>query len=311
MKWSRRIGHSCLGAGVLLAVAWGQLQAQTGPFLWKIEGQSPSYLFGTIHLPDKRVTRLPAPVERAFQSSDAVFTEVPLDAASMTGQIASMMLPGQQTLSHILPADLLERSEKALQDVNPALTLQPLQRFKVWALATMLTVLDQQLKNPGQLPLDARLYQRAESENKTLGSLETPQEQMDIFDSMRQDEQVKMLRDTLDFIDDAKARGQSVSEEMIQWYLKGDIQAFGEFLMSYVTEDAFYDALFERLLHDRNRLMADRIASEIAQHPGRGHFFAVGAGHFWGETAIQRLLRAKGLKVERVGNQVIPYGRDH
>ncbi len=34
------------------------------PFLWKIEGEVDSYLYGTIHVPDKRVTTLPKVVRR-------------------------------------------------------------------------------------------------------------------------------------------------------------------------------------------------------------------------------------------------------
>ena len=36
------------------------------PFLWRIEGPVPSYLYGTIHVPDAQVTNLPPAVEQAF-----------------------------------------------------------------------------------------------------------------------------------------------------------------------------------------------------------------------------------------------------
>src|SRR5687767_1251819 len=64
------------------------------PFLWRIEGPVPSYLYGTIHVPDAQVTVLPPAVEKAFASSAAVFTEIPMDGALQIGMMGKMMLPG-------------------------------------------------------------------------------------------------------------------------------------------------------------------------------------------------------------------------
>ena len=40
--------------------------ASKGPFLWLVEGRTPLYLFGTIHVPDDRVLALPPSVMKAF-----------------------------------------------------------------------------------------------------------------------------------------------------------------------------------------------------------------------------------------------------
>ena len=48
------------------------------PFLWRIETPVPSYLFGTIHLPDDRVTTLPTVVQQVLDSIDALYTEIPM-----------------------------------------------------------------------------------------------------------------------------------------------------------------------------------------------------------------------------------------
>ena len=56
----------------------------------------------------------------------------------------------------------------------------------------------------------------------------------------------------------------------------------------------------EALLTVRNRRMADRIAAMLKK-PGAGpRFFAIGAGHLYGETGVVRLLQDAGLAVERV-----------
>ena len=270
------------------------------PFLWEIEGSKPSYLFGTIHLPDPRVTTFHSSVEHAFDKSDYVYTEIPLDTQDLLTQVSYLMLEGDTTLVDIVPVDLLQRAENQLQKINPALTIEPFLKFKVWALATSLPLLEQQLSNPGAVPLDAQIYQRAQAEGKGVGGLETMQEQMHYFDSLTQDEELKMLRDTVEFMEQADASGTPISEEFVSFYIKGDIDSFSGLMVKYVKEDEFSKEFMKKILHDRNYLLADRIAAKIKNNTNDTYFFAVGAGHFGGETGIQHLLRQKGIDVIRV-----------
>jgi uncharacterized protein YbaP (TraB family) len=274
-------------------------QPEGQPFLWKIKGEETSYLFGTVHLPDPRIAQFPAPVERAFEDSQAVYTEIPLDSASLMAQLTHLMLPGSTTLRDVVPPDLLQRTEEALRRVNSALTVAPFLKFKVWAVATMVSVLEKQMENPGALPMDARLYQRAEKEGKTVGSLETVEEQVRIFDSLSEEEQVKMLQDTLDFLDEYEAKGLDMADQLIEWYLRGNLAEFGELMVSYVRKDAFYEDFLDKVLTKRNYLMAERIGDILREHPRRSHFFAVGAGHYWGPTGLQNLLAKQGFTVTR------------
>ncbi len=275
--------------------------AAENPFLWKIEGTRPSYLFGTIHFPDPRVTTLPDSVETAFRNSQVVYTEIPLDRATMVAQVSKLMLPGDQTLLDIVPPELISRTEKYMKGINPALTIEPFTKFKVLALALSLSSLEQQVNNPGKLALDAQLYQRAQQQGKKVAGLETVEEQIAIFDNLNQKEQIKMLKDTLDFIDDAKEKGVNIPEQFIAWYTKGDIDAFGNLLMQYVKKDRFYDTFLQKVLYKRNQLMAERIVKIIQTNPDNSHFFAIGAGHFWGKSAIQNYLAKQGLEIKRMG----------
>ena len=76
-RWPGRRALAALALGAwLLASACGQ---EPKPFLWRIEAEPPSYLFGTVHVPDARVTTLPVIVRRSFRASDVLVTEIPLD----------------------------------------------------------------------------------------------------------------------------------------------------------------------------------------------------------------------------------------
>ena len=287
---------------LILAQSAGFVQGQSQglPFLWEIGGPRTSYLFGTVHLPDRRVENLPVSVNRAFEASESVFTEILLDTSSLMAQVSQLMLSGPRTLRQILPPDLLQRTQRALQQINSALTIEPFVRFKVWAVAAMVPVLEKQLQNPGVLPMDAQLYQQAQEQGKKVGSLETIEEQVRILDSLSEQEQVMMLRDTLDFLDEYRAKGIDMTDELIDWYVRGDLSEFGELMVGYVGEGAFYEKFLDKVLYQRNYLMADRIEALLKENPNRSHFFAVGAGHYWGETGVQNLLAEKGFEIRRV-----------
>ncbi len=270
------------------------------PFLWKIETKQPSYLFGTIHLPDERVTTLHPSVETAFAESEYVYTEIPLDTKDMLSQVKYLLLEGDTTLYDIVPADLIQRSEQQIKEINPALTIEPFAKFKVWALATSLPLLEQQLKNPGVMALDAQLYQRASNEGKGVGGIETMQEQMQYFEALSQKEEIKMLRDTIEFMEQADTDGTPIAEEFIKFYTQGDIEEFSDLMIKYVKEDEFSREFIQKILHDRNFIMADRIEKKLKKNPSRSYFFAVGAGHFGGDTGVQKLLMKKGFKIKRI-----------
>jgi uncharacterized protein YbaP (TraB family) len=79
------------------------------PFLWRIDGETPSYLYGTIHLPDDRVLALPDVVREAIESSDGLYTEIPMELSEQLKAASKIMLPGMTTLSDKLPEDLHDR----------------------------------------------------------------------------------------------------------------------------------------------------------------------------------------------------------
>ncbi len=59
--------------------------------------------------------------------------------------------------------------------------------------------------------------------------------------------------------------------------------------------------LMKRLFHDRNQIMAERIAKKIKDSPTKSFFFAVGSGHMPGPDGIVERLRKAGFKVKRLG----------
>jgi uncharacterized protein len=285
-------------------------QQVKAPFLWRIEGPVPSYLYGTIHVPDPQVTNLPPAVEQAFKSSTAVFTEIPMDGALQLGMMSKMMLPGDQSLSQVLGPELYARLSDTIQRSLPKDSPGPLGaamtamlgRMKPWAAMMQLTMIEFMPDMlAGSKPLDTMLFDRAKSEGKETGGLETIDEQLSVFEVLTMDEQVKMLKLTLDTMDEAHKAGRSPSRELIDGYLTGDLDKLAAMSNdSMKGEPELQKKFMARALDSRNQVMVDRLLVKRAERPAKVCFFAVGTLHYAGAEGIIALLEKKGLKVTRV-----------
>lgn len=304
----RRRRRYSIGILTALLACWIPAQAADRiekPFLWRIKATpdaKPSYLFGTIHLSRPEVTDLPTRVQTAMHAVDAIYTEIPMDPATLVQMTPRMFLPQGQTLSELMPEDLREQSVAAVRTINPELTLAAFDRMKIWAFAAGLVMLEDQFKHPGILAQDMVIFQRGALDGKDVGGLETVDEQLAIFEDLTTDQQLEMLRDTLRQIAELRAKGESPSQVLVDLYLAGDIDALGAEMDRYFDSESELSAqLMERLLTRRNRLMAERILEKLRADNPKTYFFAVGAAHCYGETGIPDLLRATGVEVIRIG----------
>jgi uncharacterized protein YbaP (TraB family) len=298
--------------GILLVGLVGAIYASPTekPFLWRIEGPVPSYLYGTVHVPDQRVLELPEVVRRAFEVSDVFTAEIPLDATTQQSMMSKVTLPPGQNFRAIVGEELFARVvrviRKTLGNAAPpeaadllAMTFAPM---KPWAVMSQLELLEFFPDiTAGRQPLDATLYAMAEKNGKELGALETLDEQIAVFDGFTREEQVRMLVSSLDDIEKPRPTGVSATQELVGLYLAGDLNRLAaEINKQYPQDELLNKKLMTRLLHQRNTNMAARIAELCARKPARSYFFAVGAMHYAGDTGIISQLTKKGLKITRL-----------
>jgi uncharacterized protein YbaP (TraB family) len=276
------------------------------PYLWKItraDGSgAPSWLFGTIHLQRPDVAALAPAVRDAVDKADAVYTELPMDTETLLGLTPKLMIPGGKTLGDLLGAQLTADLTAELKSINPSLTLEPLEHLKPWAVAASLIELDDQLKYPGVLPLDIVLFQRAAMAGKEVGGLETPDEQLAIFEDLTAAEQVALLRDTITQLRAVRATGRTPSDILSELYLTGDLDKLVEEIMKWdaaSSDPKFTERLMERLLYRRNDLMAGRIEKKLREHPEKSFLFAVGAAHLQGPRGLLAALEKAGYRLTR------------
>jgi len=275
------------------------------PFLWKIEGaKAPSWIFGTIHLARPDVATPPAAVQAALDRADAVYTEIPMDSATILEISPHLMLPAGKTLSGILGPKLTaalkaEFTRSGDSNVPAAMWTQ----LRPWAAAVSLLELDDAVRFPGTLALDLTIFQNAAAAGKTVGGLETPTEQLSIFDDLTDAEQSALVEDTLAQLHDARTSGTNLSDRLAALYLAGDLDTLVTELNKIDTagnHPALSAKLLDRLLYQRNVRMTQRIVQKLRAQSGTSFFFALGAAHLQGPRGVLTALEKAGFHLERV-----------
>jgi len=270
--------------------------------LWKVSGKGTkktSYLFGTMHVPDKRVLDLPGPVKQAIKDADALYCELALEPSLQMKAMQHMMLPADKTLAGIIGQDQVDRATKML--AARGLPIQPFLRMKPWAFTSQLTQLEflTELQS-GIQPLDSMLYNQAKQAGKEVGGLEKLEDQMAVFDSLSEKAQKEMAKASLDQLEKAAKSGEKSTERLIKTYLKGDLDEMQKIAKEEEGDDAEAKAFMKKLLDDRNVTMTAEIKKHLTKSPDKTYFFAVGSLHYPGKKGILALLKAEGYTVERV-----------
>jgi hypothetical protein len=277
------------------AVAWK-------PFLYKVSGTKPSYLFGTIHVPDDRLAMPAQSLKDAFHEAEEVVTELPLDDTSPAHAMQLAGMPAGKTLTSELPKPVYDRLKKVLNDKGLGMAMPMMEKMKVWAVAIQIGLLDhlQELMG-GKKPIDVVLHDRAKELGKKTSGLETEAEQLTVFDTLSKDEQSRFLEEALDERDADLAAHRDSFSTLMNLYLAGaEAPLLTELNAGFDLKKPLDQKIMKRLITDRNKVMTDRIAAKLKTSPGHTYLFAVGSAHLLGDDGIVSQLKKKGLTVERV-----------
>jgi uncharacterized protein YbaP (TraB family) len=304
----------CGALASLLLLSFGQplhgeeeLKHPVKPLLWEISGNGlsePSYLFGTIHLGDPRLTTLHPAAQKAFDSADSVWTEVLLDQASQMAIMPMLIRKDGESLNESIGGELAKRLNEELKLINPALDSKGLQSLTTWAVAMTLPVLPEQMD--GRKSLDQELWDAATRDGKKTGAIETLKSQMDLFANLSEEEQVIVLSETMRVLKKDRDEGRNSIATLKEAYISGEVGKVTEEMDRGFAEmaDSEHKELGERMiksfLTDRDKSMAESIAEKLKKESYTVHFFAAGAAHFSSETSIRSHLEKAGYEITRI-----------
>jgi len=265
-------------------------QKYTHGLLWRIEtaGAPPSYLFGTLHSDDPRVTDLPAPVKTAFDGARSFTMELIADAGALAAITKLMFFDDGRTLPALLGDALYAETQRVLK--QEGLPHQGIERQKPWAVVMMLSA----PRPRTGVFLDLLLQAQAGAQAKPTYGLETVDEQLAAFNDLPMADQVTLLKETLRL----QAHARAELEELTRAYVARDLGRIMAVAERNRPADArVHDALMTQLITQRNHRMVERLRTRLAEGNG---FIAVGAAHLPGADGMLYLLERNGYRVSRV-----------
>jgi uncharacterized protein YbaP (TraB family) len=273
--------------------AYAQASEYDMGLLWRVEkpGAAPSYLFGTIHLADKRVTTLPDAVRKQFDAAKSFTMEVAPDQSNIAALAARMVYLDGRDLPGVAGEELFRKIVPLAADLG--LPAEMARLFKPWAMVLLLQMPQQQAEDV----LDFTLQRLASQQGKPLNYLESVDEQVAAFEDMPEAEQIALLRHSVETHRELKSQ----TEQLLQAYLQRDLGSMWQISEAEIAGRPDLKPLKQlfdqRLLYDRNARMIERMQPQLKAGEA---FIAVGALHLHGEKGLLSLLARDGYRVSRV-----------
>ncbi len=263
-------------------------QATEKGLFWKMESPTGivSYLFGTMHTDDNRITDFSPSVIEALNSVDTFIMETKPD-----NQDPNVLLMQDASLREMLTEQEFDQVRE-LADFH-VMHLEAALRMKPWLLAVIFD-----LPKP-QTPFaqDNLLMAKSEDLSKDIEGLETSKVHFGVMDDFSREEQLVMLRAVLKR---TQAQKEADFERLMMAYLDGDsdkISTLDEKITSGMLPKEIWAKMRTKLLDERNVVMAERSIQVANEKPV---FVAVGASHLAGKTGLINAFKKAGFKLSRV-----------
>lgn len=268
---------------------------------WKIEidGAAPSYMLGTVHLTDERVTTLKPVIKNALTSSKRIVLEIAdLSEAAVNKVMFSalnlLMFTGKKRLD-----PLLTKEEFAV--VRAVITSAGMpgdmaKQLKPWFATTMMALssCERARGAAGVQALDQQLITEAKKLGLEVLGVETIKEQFMSMASIPMPDQLEMLKSTIKYY----KRTQDLLETMIGIYQRRQMGIAWPLQLKLAEKAGAditrFESFRQLLIIKRNLRMRDRVIAHLKKG---STFFAIGALHLPGKEGLVALLRQSGFKV--------------
>ncbi|MDD4216863.1 MAG: TraB/GumN family protein [Bacteroidales bacterium] len=258
--------------------------------LWKVTGKkikSPCYLYGTIHIQDKKVFAFDQTVTTAFDECDAFAMEILMDDID-PNEIKTAMFMEKKTIKEFLTDEQYNILDSIVKE-KTGTGMFMYNKMKPFFLSSQLMQMG--LKQDMEMPLDLYFLDKARKAGKSCYGVEKFMNQINAIDAINIQDQVDMLYEGL--TDTSSVNSDVQFEELVQAYLNFDMIK----LFDVSNDTALPKEFNKAFLVDRNIGMAKNFI-KIAKKESL--FCAVGAAHLPGEKGVIELLRKKGYAVEPI-----------
>ena len=262
--------------------------------LWRVSrtGVADSFVLGTIHIADPRVSMIPPPVDEALARARDLAMEIVPGPVSDPRLFELEEFDDGRRLEPLIGSEAFAqvREELIAKDV-PARVID---RLKPWA--AMMKLARSPPSGDG-ISLDERLFAAARTRRMRVWSLEGVEEQIASFDAIPMDSQVALLKHVLAY----REAHAATLEPTIDAWLRGDLSALARISeragRNFPDMSRHFGQLTKHIVHNRTILMHHRLFLPLR---GGRVFVAVGAMHLHGDRGLLAILKKDGYRITRV-----------
>ncbi len=299
MKLIRRLASFLLvpallgGTGALAQTAAPLPDAE--PAMWVVKDEDTTiYMFGTFHALDGKRDWFNDEVRDAFDASQEVVLEIvtpdnPADLLPALKKYAFSAEGAPSLTSKLSPEGQKRLAAMLAKSKMPA---NALDRFKPFFASLTLTTL--QFGSMGivaEQGAEAVIKQATKNSGKSLGAVETVDQQFAMLDALSEKEQMRLLEDMLK---DDGTIAKEITTMLDAWH-RGDAKVVAEAIQK---SDKDSPDLYRVMFTERNAKWAEWVDDRL-ERPGTV-FLAVGAGHLAGDRSLVTLLAKGGHQISRV-----------
>ncbi|MCG7858400.1 TraB/GumN family protein [Flavihumibacter sediminis] len=283
-------------SGFSLKAQQSPADPKTSSLLWEISGngmQTPSYLFGTMHILCARDAGLSDSLNHAIDKSSRVFFEIDMDnMGEMMGIFKYIRMKDETRLKDLMTEEEYKRVKDYFAANRSILPLSMMERFKPYFIAAMLS--ESKMPCETKNGMEEVIMKAVKKQKKEISGLETIEFQASIFDSIPYSQQARELLQAID----SSGKEDTVTAKMLEVYRSQDLDAIEKLTK---MEEGGLGSYMELFLYGRNKKWIPEM--EKAMKNGT-ILFAVGAAHLPGNEGVINLLRKAGYTLRPMRHSV-------
>lgn len=286
----RRLACSLVWLSLLLATP---VQAESP--VWMIEKNAARvFVGGTMHILTQQDYPLPSAFETAYRQSAKIVFET--DVAKMNDPsfqqylLSAVSYRDGRKLSQVISAETYSALAGFFSERGVAMA--SIDSFKPGMVATLMTIVELQRLGVNSVGVDNYFNQRALSDSKALGQLETVEAQVAFIANMGAGQEDEMLSYSLTDIERLPDLWQSMTEA----WRSGDLTWLEQQVALPMQQD--FPEVYQTLLVNRNDAWIPQLEAMFAS--AQVEFVLVGALHLAGQDGLLAKLAARGYRITQL-----------
>ena len=264
--------------------------------IWQVTAPDGDTLFigGTVHVLPASELPLPQQFNNIYANSDELIFES--DMAFMeSAQFQQLIMQGMvfhdgRTFIDVLKPETVELVNSYLQ--QRSIPVENFLPMKPSLLGFTITFIELQLLGLTQDGVDKIFFDKATQDNKNIAWLESPQEQLDMMNSMAQGQEDVFVSYSVT----ETATAKLVLDGMLSAWRSGDMKTMADVGIADMPTE--FPRIYDLLLKNRNQRWIPQIETMFADD--NTEFVLVGVLHLAGEHSVLAMLESKGYKVTQL-----------